>query len=204
MAEGAPGRPVAELQPEEPTVTLPPELLKDSAPILEGLKVTVLARGSGVQPPDASGSRGSRGCGARTAAAWLRRVTVHGRGVWRASPEGRWPSLGSARAPRAGCPAGTRVWSLRRPAVLSPSNVLRTWVLTSGSLAVLPWTHTKHPRRWAGLGSGARRAEQLLKVLHGVMLTGRCSVIGSWSRREEAGQQVMSGASRQVTGWGPL
>ncbi|XP_065770139.1 mitochondrial proton/calcium exchanger protein isoform X2 [Muntiacus reevesi] len=38
VAEGAPGRPVAELQPEEPAVTLPPEVLKDSAPVLEGLK----------------------------------------------------------------------------------------------------------------------------------------------------------------------
>lgn len=63
MAEGAPGRPVAELQLEEPAVTLPSEVLKDSAPVLEGLKVTALARGSSVQPPDASGSRGSRGCG---------------------------------------------------------------------------------------------------------------------------------------------
>uniref|UniRef100_A0A8C6DFC0 Mitochondrial proton/calcium exchanger protein n=1 Tax=Moschus moschiferus TaxID=68415 RepID=A0A8C6DFC0_MOSMO len=38
VAEGAPGRPVAELQPEEPAVTLPSEVLKDSAPVLEGLK----------------------------------------------------------------------------------------------------------------------------------------------------------------------
>ncbi|XP_070318558.1 mitochondrial proton/calcium exchanger protein isoform X2 [Odocoileus virginianus] len=38
VAEGAPGRPVAELQPEEPAVILPPEVLKDSAPVLEGLK----------------------------------------------------------------------------------------------------------------------------------------------------------------------
>ncbi|KAB0341563.1 hypothetical protein FD754_018489, partial [Muntiacus muntjak] len=38
VAEGAPGRPVAELQPEAPAVTLPPEVLKDSAPVLEGLK----------------------------------------------------------------------------------------------------------------------------------------------------------------------
>lgn len=63
VAEGAPGRPVAELQPEEPAVTLPSEVLKDSAPVLEGLKVTALTRGSGVQPPDASGSRGSQGLG---------------------------------------------------------------------------------------------------------------------------------------------
>ncbi|XP_068831115.1 mitochondrial proton/calcium exchanger protein [Capricornis sumatraensis] len=38
VAEGAPGRPVAELQLEEPAVTLPSEVLKDSAPVLEGLK----------------------------------------------------------------------------------------------------------------------------------------------------------------------
>lgn len=63
VAEGAPGRPVAELQPEEPAVTLPSEVLKDSAPVLEGLKVTALTRGSGVQPPDTSGSMGSQGRG---------------------------------------------------------------------------------------------------------------------------------------------
>ncbi|XP_057561522.1 mitochondrial proton/calcium exchanger protein isoform X2 [Hippopotamus amphibius kiboko] len=37
-AEGAPGRPVAGPQPQEPEVTLPSEALKDSAPVLEGLK----------------------------------------------------------------------------------------------------------------------------------------------------------------------
>lgn len=40
-AEAAPGRPAAELQPEVPEVTLPSEALKDTAPVLEGLKVTV-------------------------------------------------------------------------------------------------------------------------------------------------------------------
>lgn len=43
-AEAAPGRPAAELQPEVPEVTLPSEALKDAAPVLEGLKVTVRAR----------------------------------------------------------------------------------------------------------------------------------------------------------------
>ncbi|XP_061047817.1 mitochondrial proton/calcium exchanger protein isoform X1 [Eubalaena glacialis] len=38
VAEGAPGRLVAEPQPEEPDVTLPSEALTDSAPVLEGLK----------------------------------------------------------------------------------------------------------------------------------------------------------------------
>lgn len=198
MAEGAPGRPVAELQPEEPAVTLSPEVLKDSAPVLEGLKVTVLARGSGVQPPDASGSRGSRGRGARTAAAWLRRVTVDGRGVWRASPEGRRPSLGSARAPRAGRPAGPGVWSLRRLTVLSPSDVLRTWVLASGSLAVLPWTHTQHP---APGGPGCRGAAggATWRRWRG-RAHGQVQVAGSWSRREEAGGRSVWGlpASRGV------
>jgi len=37
-AEAAPGRPAAELQPEVPEVTLPSEALKDTAPVLEGLK----------------------------------------------------------------------------------------------------------------------------------------------------------------------
>ncbi|XP_035926088.1 mitochondrial proton/calcium exchanger protein isoform X2 [Halichoerus grypus] len=37
-AEAAPGRPAAELQPEVPEVTLPSETLKDTAPVLEGLK----------------------------------------------------------------------------------------------------------------------------------------------------------------------
>ncbi|XP_008567382.1 PREDICTED: LETM1 and EF-hand domain-containing protein 1, mitochondrial [Galeopterus variegatus] len=36
--EVAPGRPVAELQPEVPDVILPSEALKDTAPVLEGLK----------------------------------------------------------------------------------------------------------------------------------------------------------------------
>ncbi|XP_031294759.1 mitochondrial proton/calcium exchanger protein isoform X4 [Camelus dromedarius] len=38
MAEAASGRPGAELQPEVPDVILPSEALKDTAPILEGLK----------------------------------------------------------------------------------------------------------------------------------------------------------------------
>ncbi|XP_057402531.1 mitochondrial proton/calcium exchanger protein isoform X2 [Balaenoptera acutorostrata] len=38
VAEGAPGRLVAEPQPEKPDVTLPSEALTDSAPVLEGLK----------------------------------------------------------------------------------------------------------------------------------------------------------------------
>ncbi|XP_059779736.1 mitochondrial proton/calcium exchanger protein isoform X2 [Balaenoptera ricei] len=38
VAEGAPGRLVAEPQPEEPDVTLPSEALTDSAPVLKGLK----------------------------------------------------------------------------------------------------------------------------------------------------------------------
>ncbi|XP_064440207.1 mitochondrial proton/calcium exchanger protein isoform X2 [Mirounga angustirostris] len=37
-AEAAPGRPATELQPEVPEVTLPSEALKDTAPVLEGLK----------------------------------------------------------------------------------------------------------------------------------------------------------------------
>lgn len=37
--EAAPGRPVAELQPEV-DVALPSEVLKDTAPVLEGMKVT--------------------------------------------------------------------------------------------------------------------------------------------------------------------
>ncbi|XP_047574591.1 mitochondrial proton/calcium exchanger protein isoform X2 [Lutra lutra] len=37
-AEASPGRPVAELQPGVPEVTLPSEALKDTAPVLEGLK----------------------------------------------------------------------------------------------------------------------------------------------------------------------
>lgn len=40
MAEAAPGRPVAELRPEVAGVALPSEALKDTAPVLEGLKVT--------------------------------------------------------------------------------------------------------------------------------------------------------------------
>uniref|UniRef100_A0A673UCM4 Mitochondrial proton/calcium exchanger protein n=1 Tax=Suricata suricatta TaxID=37032 RepID=A0A673UCM4_SURSU len=36
--EAAPGRPVAELQPEVPEATLPAEVLKDPAPVLEGSK----------------------------------------------------------------------------------------------------------------------------------------------------------------------
>lgn len=42
-AEAAPGRPAAELQPRVPEATLPSEALKDTAPVLEGLKVTVHA-----------------------------------------------------------------------------------------------------------------------------------------------------------------
>lgn len=38
--EAAPGRPVAELQPEVVDATLPSEALKDTAPVLEGVKVT--------------------------------------------------------------------------------------------------------------------------------------------------------------------
>ncbi|XP_058402526.1 mitochondrial proton/calcium exchanger protein isoform X2 [Diceros bicornis minor] len=38
VAEAAPGRPVAKLQPEVPDVILPSEALKDTAPVLEGLK----------------------------------------------------------------------------------------------------------------------------------------------------------------------
>ncbi|XP_066089034.1 mitochondrial proton/calcium exchanger protein isoform X2 [Saccopteryx bilineata] len=38
VVEAAPGRPVAELQPEVPDVILPSEVLKDTAPVLEGLK----------------------------------------------------------------------------------------------------------------------------------------------------------------------
>lgn len=63
---------------------------------------------------------------------------MDGRGAWRVSPEGRRPGLGSDRAPRAGRPAGTLVWFLQRPTLLSPSDVLHAWVLASGSLAVLP------------------------------------------------------------------
>ncbi|XP_044930607.1 mitochondrial proton/calcium exchanger protein isoform X2 [Mustela putorius furo] len=37
-AEAAPGRPAAELQPRVPEATLPSEALKDTAPVLEGLK----------------------------------------------------------------------------------------------------------------------------------------------------------------------
>lgn len=46
VAEAAPGRSVAKLQPEVPEVTLPSEALQDTAPVLEGLKVTVHARQS--------------------------------------------------------------------------------------------------------------------------------------------------------------
>uniref|UniRef100_A0A8C0QFU3 Mitochondrial proton/calcium exchanger protein n=1 Tax=Canis lupus familiaris TaxID=9615 RepID=A0A8C0QFU3_CANLF len=38
VAEAAPGRSVAKLQPEVPEVTLPSEALQDTAPVLEGLK----------------------------------------------------------------------------------------------------------------------------------------------------------------------
>ncbi|KAM8802722.1 mitochondrial proton/calcium exchanger protein isoform 2-T2 [Rhynchonycteris naso] len=38
VVEAAPGRPVAELQPEVPDVVLPSEVLKDTAPVLEGVK----------------------------------------------------------------------------------------------------------------------------------------------------------------------
>ncbi|XP_014644312.1 PREDICTED: LETM1 and EF-hand domain-containing protein 1, mitochondrial isoform X2 [Ceratotherium simum simum] len=38
VAEAAPGRPAAKLQPEVPDVILPSEALKDTAPVLEGLK----------------------------------------------------------------------------------------------------------------------------------------------------------------------
>lgn len=43
-AETAPGRPVAELQPEVSEATLPSEALKDPAPVLEASKVTAHAR----------------------------------------------------------------------------------------------------------------------------------------------------------------
>lgn len=38
VAEAAPGRPVAELRPEVAGAALPSEALKDTAPVLEGLK----------------------------------------------------------------------------------------------------------------------------------------------------------------------
>ncbi|ELK06587.1 LETM1 and EF-hand domain-containing protein 1, mitochondrial [Pteropus alecto] len=38
VARAGPGRPVAELQPEVPDVVLPSEVLKDTAPVLEGVK----------------------------------------------------------------------------------------------------------------------------------------------------------------------
>lgn len=73
--------------------------------------------------------------------------------------------------------------------MLSPSNVLHTWVLASGSLTVLPWTHTQHPCRWAGLGTGARRAEQLLTALRGVMLTaGAVSSVAGVGERKQGGR----------------
>lgn len=40
VAGAGPGRPAAELQPEAPEVVLPSEVLKDTAPVLEGVKVT--------------------------------------------------------------------------------------------------------------------------------------------------------------------
>jgi hypothetical protein len=40
MGAAAPERPVAELKPEVPDVILPEEALKDTAPVLEGLKVS--------------------------------------------------------------------------------------------------------------------------------------------------------------------
>lgn len=39
VAEATPGQPAAELQPEVADVILPSESLKDTAPILEGVKV---------------------------------------------------------------------------------------------------------------------------------------------------------------------
>ena len=72
-------------------------------------------------------------------------------------------------------------------------------------------THTQgRPRCRVGLGAGAWQAEQLLKALGGGVLTGRCSAIGSWGRREEAGHGLCLGVgvggperSRLSTpGWG--
>ncbi|XP_070362476.1 mitochondrial proton/calcium exchanger protein isoform X2 [Equus asinus] len=44
VAEAAPGRPVAELQPEVPDMILPSEALKDTAPVLEGLKAEEITK----------------------------------------------------------------------------------------------------------------------------------------------------------------
>lgn len=61
-AEAAPGRPGAKLQPEAPDVILPSEVLKDTAPVLDGLKVSRTVRGGGLgswqQAPEQSAGWG--------------------------------------------------------------------------------------------------------------------------------------------------
>lgn len=45
-----PGRPGPELQPKMADVILPSEVLKDTAPVLEGLKVSYMTRRGGATP----------------------------------------------------------------------------------------------------------------------------------------------------------
>lgn len=59
-ARAGPGRPVAEPQPEAPDVVLSSEVLKDTAPVLEGVKVTDAC------PPPGGAEQQGEGAGSRT------------------------------------------------------------------------------------------------------------------------------------------
>ena len=163
MAEGAPGRLVAEPQPEKPDVTLPSEALTDSAPVLEGLKVTVPAwrercwsrAGGPAGPPAGRGLPRKRG---RKATAWLLRVAVDGRGARRARPgRGRRPGPGSGpcalrgRAPSGEAPPAVPLPAARRR---EPDVLCALGVLASGSLAVVVVAHV--PREMPSAGGTAR------------------------------------------------
>lgn len=99
---------------------------------------------------------------------------------------------------RAAC-LGARFWQPRRPTMTHTQGRPRCRVGLGG-----------RPRCRVGLGTGTWQAEQLLKALDGCVLTGRCSAIGSWGRREEAGHRLCLGVgvggpvrSRLSTpGWG--
>lgn len=123
---------MAELQLEEPAVTLPSEVLKDSAPVLEGLKVTGARQRDGVQPPDASGSRGSEDAGLDGCSLAAEGDGGLSRGVGEPGGAARpWLSpCSSGRDAQQGL-----VRSLRRLPVTFQRG---SWVLTSGSLAILP------------------------------------------------------------------